>query len=260
LSRFHIVLWLWKGWRAIYDRRDINAVATMLRERGNLPEGTRLHLLTDQQGDWYQTRTKLLGVEEHKLWGDVVPYVASGRPNCFRRLKLFDADVQRVLGIEVDDIVMSMDADSAVLGPIAPLLDKFHARSHNFAGMEGVASRIHGSLFAFRAYSHQHLWSTFHPILSPRVLQTPWKGGPRPIGSDQAWMTRNVTGEYLWRRVEDGCYSWNRHGAIYSPRYTSNAVYWSFAGNCKPGGELVRQIRPDLHEVWMDAYNRELPT
>lgn len=255
MNRLNIVLWLWKGWRAIYDRRDINAVVTMLREKGQLPDSTRILLLTDQPGDWAQVRTKALGVEEYKLWADPVPRIGAGRPNCFRRLRLFSGTDQRAMGIEPDDIVMSMDADSIVSGPIRPLLAPFAERTHNFAAMGGVASRIHGSLFAFRAFSHGHLWATFHPQLSPIQLSQPWKNGARPIGSDQAWLTRNVTGEHLWHR-QHGCYSWNRHGALYSPRYTANAIYWSFAGHSKPSTEVVKQVRPDLYETWMDAYGR----
>lgn len=256
MSRLHILLWLWKGWRPVYSRKDINAVATMLRERGELPAGTRILLLTDQETDWASVRTKALGVEEYKLWADPVPGMGAGRPNCFRRLRIFSPEAQRSLGIAVDDIVMSMDADSVVCGPVAPLLVPLHARSHNFAGMEGKASRIHGSLFAFRAYSHQHLWATFHPTLSPIQLLQRLPDGSRPIGSDQAWMTRHVAGEHLWRK-EEGCYSFNRHGAALSPSYTRNAIYWSFAGSNKPSSEFVQQVRPDLYDIWQDAYTRE---
>jgi hypothetical protein len=259
VTRLHIILWLWKGWRAIYDRRDINAVATMLHERCELPADTRILLLTDQPTDWYSRRTRQLGVEEYKLWDDPVTNVPYGRPNCFRRLRIFDPDVQRELGIASDDILMSMDADSVAQGAIGPMLAPFAARTHNFAAMEGMASRIHGSLFAFRAYSHQHVWRDFHPTRSPAFLLTAMPdGGRRPVGSDQAWMSRKVCGEHLWTRAQ-GCYSWNRHGAIFSPRYSRNAIYWSFAGHNKPSSELVRQVRPDLHEIWMDAYNRAGP-
>lgn len=258
MSRLHIFLWLWRGWRAVYDRRDINAVATMLLERGHLPANTRIVLLTDQPTDWYAKRTEALGVEERRLWPDPVRRAQPGKPNCFRRLRLLDPETQAELGVELDDIVMSMDADSIVDGSIPSLLFPFHQRTHNFCAMGGLASRIHGSLFAFRARSNAHVWTGFHPVLTPISLMTRDKHGRRPIGSDQAVMSRMITGEFLWER-EHGCYSWNRHGTIYSPRYTSNAVYWSFAGHQKPGSELVKQIRPDLHAIWMDAYNRGAP-
>lgn len=255
MSRLHIFLWLWRGWRPVYDRRDINAVATMLRERGDLPDNTRIVLLTDQPTDWYAKRTAALGVEEFPLWRDPVPRVGLGKPNCFRRLRLFDEDTQRSLGIQSDDIWMSIDADSIVERPVRPLLAPLVARTHNFVAMGGVASRIHGSIFAARAFSHGHVWRKFHPTTSPILLMQRDAKGHRPLGSDQAWMTRNISGEYLWQR-EDGCYSWSRHGTIYSPRYTENAIYWSFAGHQKPGSELVQQVRPDLHAIWTDAYNR----
>jgi len=255
LNRLCILLWLWKGWRPIYDRRDINAVTTMLRERGALPGNARIILLTDQPTDWHAARTKALDVEELALWPDPVTRMTALRPNCYRRLKIFSPAIQHSLGIMDGDIVMSMDADSIVSGPITPLLQPFDDHALSFAGMEGVASRIHGSLFAFRAFTHSKLWSTFHPQLSPLQMTHPWRNGARPVGSDQAWMTRNITGERLWR-TQDGCYSWSRHGCLYSPRYTENACYWSFAGHNKPGGELTRQVRPDLADIWRDAYDR----
>lgn len=251
--RLNIVLWLWQGWRPIYSRTDINAVAQMLRDTAELPGSARILLLTDQPSDWASVRARALGVEEFPLWPDPVSRMTSGKPNCYRRLKIFDAAVQRDLGIAPGDIVMSMDADSIVSGPLVPLLSPLISKRHTLAAMGGVAARIHGSLFAFAAYSQQHLWDKFHPVLSPLENMKPWRNGPRPVGSDQAFMTRNVVGEYLWS-VEDGCYSWNRHGCSLSPRYTENACYWSFAGHHKPSSELVRQVRPDLHAAYMRAY------
>lgn len=255
MGRLHICLWLWRGWRAVYDRRDINAVVTMLRERGQLSDSARILLLTDQPGDWWAKRTAALGVEEFPLWPDPVPRMAPGRPNCFRRLRLFDATRQRAMGISPDDIVMSMDADSVVSGPIVPLLAPITSRLHNFAAMGGQAARIHGSLFAFRAFSHAHVWNTFHPTLSPIQLAQLKAAGKGGIGSDQAWLSHKVSGEFLWQR-EHGCYSFARHGLCLSPSYTKEAVYWSFAGTNKPGGEFVRQVRPDLYDLWQDAYGR----
>lgn len=256
MSRLHVVMWLWKGWRAIYSRKDINAVVTMLRERGNLPDSARVLLLTDQPEDWASLRTRALGVEEYKLWPDPVPRLGPGRPNCFRRLRLFNPADQRALGIEADDIIMSMDADSVVCGDVTSLLAPIAARLCNFAGMGGQAARIHGSLFAFRAFSHADLWSRFHPQLSPIQLAQ-WKAaGTAGIGSDQAWMSRHVSGEFLWQR-EHGCYSFSRHGLCLSPSYTRDAVYWSFAGTNKPGSEFVKQVRPDLYDIWQDAYGRQ---
>jgi hypothetical protein len=254
----HVFLWLWKGWRPIYDRRDINAVVTMIRERGGLPDGSRIHLLTDQATDWYAKRTDALGVETHGLWADPVPRLGPNRPNCFRRLKLFSMKALARLGVAPGDIVMSMDADSIVAGQLPGLLLPMLTPGSlvNFMAMGGLASPIHGSLFAFRAGTMDYLWDTFHPIHGPlRLLQAMPDGTPRPHGSDQAWMSRNIVRPHLWHK-EQGCYAWSRHGCILSPRYSENAVYWSFAGHSKPGSELVRQVRPDLAEIWADAYGR----
>jgi hypothetical protein len=156
---------------------------------------------------------------------------------------------------------MSMDLDSIVCRPIMPLLEPLLATedgvrpAYTFAAMGGLASRIHGSLFAFHSHTHSEVWRSFDPKRSPLSLTYPDAAGRRPVGSDQAWMSRNISGEFLWERGH-GCYSWNRHGMCFSPRYTENQVYWSFAGQHKPDADLVRQVRPDLHSIYLEAIRR----
>lgn len=190
-----------------------------------------------------------------------------GRPNCFLRLKIFDTKTQQSLGIQPGDIVMSVDMDGIVDGPLAPLLrvlvpdcdddGQSLQAGPSFAAMAGMASRIHGALFAFRAGTHAELWTKFHPQLSPIECATPMRNGQaRPVGSDQAWLSRKVTGEHLWQ-PEDGVYSWNRHGLSTTPRLTAGAAYWSFAGPNKPWSDLVRETRPDLYETYMAAYGEQ---
>lgn len=251
----HVVLWLWKGWRPVYTWRHVNAMVRMVRY--HLP-GARILCLSDQpQTVWHPAECEVF-----PLWSSNVKLEAHDLPNCYRRLKIFDRGTQGMLGIRPGDIVWSKDLDSLVAGPLAPLLDPMTAGghdpgglfSHDFAAMGGLAARIHGSSFAFRAGTHEYLWREFDPVSGPREVRLPMLDGTaRPIGSDQAWMSRKVSGEHLWQ-MSDGVYSWNRHGIIMSPARSANAVYWSFAGPNKPWGSYVRQTRPDLHQAYMAAY------
>lgn len=252
----HVVLWLWKGWRPIYTWRHVNAMVRMLRP--NLPAGTRILCISDQVvSAWLPVECEVF-----PLWANPVPHV-HGRhdksPNCYTRLKLFGPAAQDMLGIAPGDIVMSGDLDSVVCGPLTPMLKPLAYTCdgdsrYTFAAMGGLAARIHGSLFAFRAGTHQDVWTGFDPEHTPLAMRKPMPDGNVPVGSDQAWMTRVITGEHLWQE-SDGCYSWNRHGMIYSPGRTQNGRYWSFAGGHKPwNSSLVQQVRPDLHRIYMDAY------
>lgn len=248
LGRTHLFTWWWKGWRDIYTSRDVRALARMIRVY--LPD-LRLVCITDQPDNaWHPCE-----MERFPLWPEPTGEEITGRPTCFRRLKLMHFPTLASMGVEVDDVVISMDLDSIVSGDfVKPIRDKLLVSS--FTGMGGVAARIHGSLFAFRAGTHQEVWTEFDPEHSPAAMQRPLPDGNKPIGSDQAWMTRVIQGEHLWQEA-DGCYSWNRHGLIYSPGRTQNARYWSFAGTHKPwSSSLIQQVRPDLHRIYMDAYGR----
>lgn len=267
----HVVLWLWKGWRPIYTWRHVNAMVRMLRP--NLPEGARILCVSDQVvSAWLPVECEVF-----PLWPNPVPKVEGRQdrsPNCFTRLRLLGPAAQDMLGIAPGDIVMSTDLDGVVCAPLRPLIEALRCGNclgmpehgcyceangrppATFAAMGGLASRIHGSLFAFRAGTHTEAWTEFDPVESPLALKRPLPDGNTPIGSDQAWLSRVIMGEHLWHEA-DGCYSWNRHGLIYSPGRTTNARYWSFAGTHKPWqSSLVQQVRPDLHRIYMDAYGR----
>lgn len=254
--RVHALLWFWKGWRPIYTWGHVNAMVRMLNM--HLPQA-RVLCLTDQvQSTWQPAECEVM-----PLWPDPVPRLGTNRPNCYRRLRIFEQATQAALGIKPGDIVLSLDLDSIVLGPLSPLLEVYRHGPEDgyevrtFAAMGGVAARIHGSLFSFRAGTHSELWRTFHPQLGPIQMTMPMRDGtPRPIGSDQAWMTRYVQGEHLWETA-DGCYSWNRHGLILSPGRTADARYWSFAGPNKPWSDLVKETRPDLYAAYMAHYGEQ---
>lgn len=253
----HVVLWFWKGWRPIYTWRHVNAMVRMLRPE--LPAHARILCLSDQaQSAWMPAECEVA-----KLWTNPVKTFAN-RPNCFLRLKLLNASTQKALGIEPGDIVMWMDLDSVVLPGWPSLLNALEPSAdadgpdvsdwYHFAAMGGLAARIHGSLVAFRAGTHADIWDKFHPVAGPLECMQPMADGTeRPVGSDQAWLSRKITGEYLWQAA-DGCYSWNRHALCMPRARTANAVYWSFAGEHKPWSPLVKQCRPDLHEAYMAAY------
>lgn len=265
----HVVTWFWRGWRPIYTWRHVNAIVRMLRPE--LPAAGRILCLSDQaQSSWMPAECEVA-----KLWANPVPQF-DGHPNCFHRLRIFDLGTQRSLGIAPGDLVMSLDLDSLVLPGWSRLLNVMSCDNclgmpehgcyceangrpvPTFAAMGGLAARIHGSLFAFRAGTHADLWTDFDPIRGPAECRRPMLDGTmRPIGSDQAWMTRRVTGEHLWHQNPAGCYSWNRHGICMSPGRTANAVYWSFAGTNKPWSPLVQEVRPDLQSAYMNAYGEK---
>lgn len=245
----HLFTWLWKGWRDVYTTRDVAALARMIRKHH--PD-LRLVCITDQPDNaWYP-----MEMERAPLWPEPTGHETIGRPTCFRRLKLLHFPTLASMGVELDDVVISMDLDSIVAGDILTPIHRNLAVS-TFTAMGGIAARIHGSLWAFRAGCHQELWTGFDPMRSPTLmhLEGYHKNMNRQHGSDQAYMSYKLPKIPLLEK-EDGIYSFARHG-MQSPRWTEGAHYWSFAGHNKPLSPLVKQVRPDLHSLYLDAYGRD---
>lgn len=254
----HIVCWLWRGWRPVYDRKDVAYLARQLLAHGDLPKLTRLVCLTDRPTDWERLKVASLGVLELPLWPELpglnmspVPHYPwlpqrAGTPNCYRRLKLFDPVTQAVMGIKPGDIVMSMDLDSIVWGSIQKLLAPMYNQvgGVDFMAMAGKAARIHGSLFAFRAGTNAHVWADFDPATSPAKLRNPGPGRPRYIGSDQAWLSTVLGDVPLWG-AEDGVYAYGPHHNTLRPK--DPVTYMSFAGSAKPRSAACAINLPWIH-------------
>jgi hypothetical protein len=258
----HIFCWLWKGWRAIYDRRDVAFLARQLIAHGDLPKATRLVCLTDRPTDWDKPKVEALGVLELPLWPELpglnlghpklpmYPWLPAfkGRPNCYRRLKLFDPEVQAELGVKPGDIIMSMDLDSVVMGSIQALLAPMYNQVNppDFMAMRGRVSRIHGSLFAFRAGTCAHVWRDFDPKTTPAMLRNPGIGRPRHVGSDQAWLSTVMPEVPLWDTTH-GVYSMGIHQHTLRPG--DPVTYVSFAGSNKP-----RDAQCAIHLPWIHTH------
>jgi hypothetical protein len=254
----HIVLWLWKGWRPVYDRRDVAYIARQLLAYGDLPHTTRILCLTDRPTDWEKAKLASLGVLEMPLWPELsglnmgaspsYPWLPAirGIPNCYRRLRIFDPDTQASMGIKPGDIILSMDLDSIIWGSIPRLLAPMFNQvgGVDFMAMEGRVSRIHGSLFALRAGTHRRVWDDFDPAVSPGRLRNPPRGVTRFIGSDQAWMSTVMPEVPLWG-PKDNVWSWPRHHTTIRP--SDPITYMSFAGNTKPRGSMCAMSTPWIH-------------
>lgn len=249
MTRVHIILTLWRGWRPIYGFRDVRTTVRLLRAAGFAESTDRIICATNETPSvWLPPECELV-----PLWPEPTGAEVRNRPTCFRRLRLFDPALQGKLGIDPGDIVLSVDLDTLPMGSMRHLLKAFEAS--DFCAMGGLAARLHGSLWGFRAGSHANLWHDFDPLRSPTMmhLQGYQRGLRRQVGSDQAWMSYRLPLTVPTWNGEDGVYSWNRHHNL-SPGWTANACFWSFAGHNKQGSHLVQQARPDLYSKYQAAY------
>lgn len=176
-----VVLWKWDqpGANRVYLPQHVNVMCSMLRRNlQGIPH--RIICVTDAEYG-------ITECETFPLWNDVgdLPN-ASGRhlPSCYRRLKLYDANTQRQMGIDKGDRIMGIDLDSLITGDLRPVI----RTEGEFVGWHLKRSDgmfvFNGSLQIFTAGTLQFIWSEFDPVKSPK--EAAWRGFR---GSDQAWLS-----------------------------------------------------------------------
>lgn len=176
----HVVLWKWNqpNAREHYTSEHVNMMAAMLRRAlGRMPY--RVVCVTD---DSYGVDT-----EVYPLWPDCDNLANATRrdlPSCYRRLKLFDQDTQRQMGIEKGERILSIDLDTLLTGDITGLV----SRRDRFLGWALKGDHhpkvFNGSFQMFTAGDLEFIWKEFDPVVSPKeAARANFKG------SDQAWLS-----------------------------------------------------------------------
>lgn len=181
---YNIVLWKWQqeNMPNAYSPEYVNIMQDML-ERNLHDVNYRIICVTDDD----------IGVvcDTYPLWKDcgelLNPSGPSRLPSCFRRLRLYDHETQKDMGIKKGERIVSIDLDTVVCGPLRDML----AIEGRFVGWQLVGQAhprvFNGSFQMFTAGDLQHIWSDFDPRKSPRVAR---EAGF--FGSDQAWLSYNL--------------------------------------------------------------------
>lgn len=222
-------------WGRGFNRRHVNALRRAVAAQVRVPH--RFVCVTDQEQD----------CETLQLWPQ--PAAVEGRPSNFNRLRLFDADTQRLLGKRV----VQMDLDGVLVDDLTPLV----TCKEEFRVMDGTRQRhqqanyYNGSLWVHDLGARQNFWDRLmaEGVAGLNKLRMP--DGRACIGSDQAWMAYCSTREAVFTEA-DGLFQY-RSLAGKSPD-GARAVF--FAGRVNPWDDAVASEQPRLRAVW-DCYDRD---
>jgi hypothetical protein len=182
-----IVLWKWEqpGFKRPYSAEHVNVMCAMLRR--NL-QGTphRIVCVTDRPDGIMECETAHIWDDCHDLPN------ASGRhlPSCYRRLKLYDPETQKYLGIDRGDRIMGIDLDTLITGHLRDIV-RLEGRYIGWQLKGAQHPKVfNGSLQIFTAGDLEHVWKDFNPATSPKAALA---AGFR--GSDQAWLSFQLVGK-----------------------------------------------------------------
>lgn len=237
----HFVCWKWRSdhYRTKFTAQHVNVLQSMLARHCSLPH--RLVCVTDDETD--------VEVECHPLWSDMAQLMnPSGfnLPSCYRRLKLFDPDTTRAMGVADGEPVVSIDLDVVLTGKVDHL---FALDGAQFLGWQGQGSYqphvYNGSLWMFPAAGLPWMWSEFDPERSPLATRE-----ARFFGSDQGWLSLRLAGpDGRGWDVPQGVYSYARD-LVSAPALPDRACVVFFNGKRKPWESSTQCASPWIRKHW----------
>ena len=225
-----VVCWKWNGWRPLYTAQHVNLLKHMLESHLHMPH--RLLCVTDDPE----------GVEcdTIPIWDYPIVQTDTGRPNCFRRLRMFAPEASELLGSRV----LSIDLDCMIFDDITPLFT-----DHDFRITAGEASPYNGSMILHKTGTRPQIWDEFDADSFHDTISSTRRSDGRPFyGSDQAWISYRAPGEATWN-PDDGVYFF-KHLEAMTPDLPKNLRIAFFAGAAKPWDHAMKRRAPAVRKLY----------
>lgn len=208
-----ICTWLWGG---AYGEHYVRRLAAGVHR--NLTEAHRFVAFTDSP-------RHLPGVDQYTI-PDMKLTAVKG---CFARLRLFDPEWQRKIGISPGDRVVNLDLDLVVTGPLDPLFD----RKDDFTILQGINTtnpcRFNGSIWMLKAGARPDVWSEFS-LENYAARGVPYHSFP----DDQGWFHHMMPDAGAWG-PEQGVYGFKKQGWPSGDDLPAGARVVAFPGWRDPG-------------------------
>lgn len=231
-----VVCWLWNGWRAGYQPMHVNMLERMLQEHLKIPH--RFVCITDNPEG--------IRGETMEIWDYPQVETIKGKPNCYRRLRLFSDEAKEMFGPRV----LSIDLDVLILSDITDLIT-----DDDFKIVKGRAAPYNGSMWLHTTGTKTYLWDEFDPATSPAAARTLKNEVGKPYyGSDQAWMSYREPNAPTWSE-EDGVYQYSSLTFLEPPPENARIVF--FAGSHKPWDSRLKFACKPLFDLYRKNYERE---
>lgn len=228
------VLWLWDGWRPVYDARNVNATCRMIR--ANTHRQHRIVCFTDRPRGIVECEPLPLPELPFRMIGQHRMSSNGARPNSYIRLKMFSPWA----AAEFPGKIVSIDLDAVVCSNMDPLWTP-----EDFRINLGRASPYNGGMWMLRTGSRLQVWEQF----SPRSLEITQKRGF--FGSDQAWIAHTIPNEKTWSEA-DGVFHYSQ--SVRTDRSIPGCKIMFCAGSIKPWDNAFRAKFPKLARIYASYF------
>ena len=187
-----VICWKWSQskYRSKFGPHQVHKLRNMLERNLQIPH--RFVCITDD--------ARGLDVETIPLWEFPEVNVRQGKPNCYRRLRVFDKDAKDWLGKRI----MSIDLDVVITGDITEIVDR-PDEEFIIWGDTAKNTAYNGGFWLMDAGARSQVWEQFTPD-APSITAS-----QKMVGSDQAWISYMLgPNERKWT-TQDGVYSFRNH-------------------------------------------------
>lgn len=197
-SMLTVICWKWKpasGYRSTFAPQTVNVLRNMVAR--HYQHTHEFVCITD---DAAGIDPDIRIVPLWKDFADLPSPHGRNQPSCYRRLKMFSAEMRDVLG----ERFVSIDLDCVITGDLTPLWQ----RSDPIVlwGDTHPTTPYNGSMVLMTAGARRQIWDEFDPGASP--IKAKQAGC---FGSDQGWISYRLgRGEARWTTA-DGVYSFRNH-------------------------------------------------
>lgn len=234
-DRLQVVAFKWRtpGYRSQFRGAHVNVLRRMVARNYRKPHD--FVCVTDDP------RGIETGIRIVPLWPDhgrLQNPMGRHQPSCYRRLKLFSAEAEQIIGKRF----IALDLDIVVTGDLAPIFD----RTEDFVMWGDTHPRTfyNGSMMLMTAGARREVWDEFDPATSPAKAKAAGH-----FGSDQGWISYRLgRGQAMWGQAE-GIYSWRVHLVQGQKPLPENARVVIFHGKQDPWGP-VAQRHAWVRENW----------
>jgi len=235
-----VVSWRWNDKRCLREFKPeyVNIHRAMVAR--HLKQPHRYICITDDSVG--------IDTETYPLWTDLrnLPnHVGTHLPSCFKRLKIFDGETTRAMGIADGDRVVSCDLDVVILNGLDILFD----REEDFVGWRVPGghhpSVFNGTIFMLRAGRYEHVWKKFQPSRSPQDARSAGY-----FGTDQGWLSYLLSKDAAGWTRKDGIISYQQDCRLTGALPPFARVVSFHGGKYHPWDERVQRDWPWVKQNW----------
>lgn len=239
----NVVCWKWKqlNYRSKFIPKRVGTLRNMVARNLSIPH--RFLCITDEPEG--------IDCETIPIWTEPDIVLPQGRPNCYRRLKLFSKDAQSILNCDEDDYVLSIDLDTVIVSDFTDLIQDVIDRNVDFKiwGDTAKNTPYNGSFWMLKLNSRNHVWETLLKAGERAPILTKDKNY---IGSDQGWMAYSMGEKEERWTSKDGIYSFRNEltKTLKKDDLPENAKIVFFHGKEDPWNKPIKERYEWVNEFY----------